>query len=270
MTVGNIQVPQERSIQWSNESAFRDSIICVWANNTVEYGKEKGKVHNPRVILARLHSKTDISETNQIIAGMEPWGVSGSSWLLNKHGDYDFSLTVLTTILWQFGNEPDLLFPKTVHHLLHVLLTEEGNKFRKSAPKTLGLAPETENHLLMTEGSRYLKNRWLALHGNNNPKYDNIGNGMESKILDLLNEMKRDGLYEFNSMPYVGYTITALLNLEAYASERIRREARAVLDYMNYCYALGSYNYKYFPPMRRRYERASWHELTTGYHTVFM
>jgi hypothetical protein len=33
-------------------------------------------------------------------------------------------------------------------------------------PRTLGLARDTENHLLMTEGSRYLKNRWLALHVN--------------------------------------------------------------------------------------------------------
>lgn len=82
--------------------------------------------------------------------------------------------------------------------------------------------------------------------------------------------MKTNGLHEFNSMPYIGYTITALLNLEAFASQKVRKEARDVLDYMNISYALGSYHYKYFPPMRRRYERASWHKLTTGYHSVFM
>jgi hypothetical protein len=266
---GNIPIPQKRSIQWSNQSAFRDSILGVWASKTVEYGKERGKVHNPRILLARLHLKETLSETNQIILAMKPWGVSGSSWALNKLGDYDFSLTVLTTILWQFGDHPDILYPETVDHLVQKLLIEEGNNFRRSAPRTLGLFPETENHLLMTEGSRYLKNRWITLHGNQNAKYDNIANGMESKLLALLTEMEINGLYEFNSMPYVGYTITALLNLEAYASDKIRDEARAVLDYMNFCYALGSYHYQHFPPIRRRYERANWNELTTDYHSVF-
>lgn len=270
MQPGNIEVPHERTINWNNKSVFYDSIIDSWAQKKIEYGKNGGKVNNPRILLARLHSKKDIAETNHIIMNLTPWGVCGSSWALNKMGDYDFTITVLTTILWQFGNNPELLHEETVQHFLDVLLTEEGNNYRSFAPNTLGLIPETENHLLMTEGSRYLKNRWLVLNGNLDNKYDNSSNGMEAKIEKLLSEMQAKGLYEFNSMPYVGYTITALLNLEAYASEKIRKEARNVLDYMNYCYAIGSYGYKYFPPMRRRYERHSWHELTTGYHSVFM
>ncbi|ALJ04929.1 hypothetical protein APS56_07245 [Pseudalgibacter alginicilyticus] len=267
---GNINVPYERTINWNTKSKFYDSIVGMWAQKTVEYGPQKGKVDNPRILLAQLHAKTNIPETNKIILNMMPWGISGSSWALNKLGDYDFTCTVLTSILYQFGDHPELLYKETLEHLLNVLLVEDGHKFRTTAPKTLGLFPETENHILMTEGSRYLKNRWLALHGNNDPKYDNISNQMESKLIKFLHKMKTNGLHEFNSMPYIGYTITALLNLEAYASENLRKEARDVLDYMNFCYAIGSYNYKYFPPMRRRYDRANWHKLTTGYHTVFM
>lgn len=176
---GNIKVPQKRSIQWNNDAEFKDSIIGIWVKKKVEYGQKKGKVSNPRVLLARLHSKSNIQETNQIIMGMKPWGVSGSSWFFNKLGDYDFTFTVLTTILWQFGDNPEILYKETVNHLLEVLLTEEGNKFRRTAPKTLGLFPETENHILMTEGSRYVKNRWLAQHGNEDPRYNNLSNGME-------------------------------------------------------------------------------------------
>jgi hypothetical protein len=267
---GSIRVPDKHTISWNVESKFQDSIVSVWASKTLEFSPQKWKVDNPRILLARLHSRKNVQETNQIIMGIKPWGVSGSSWFFNKLGDYDFTSTVLTTILWQFGDDPKLLYDNTVEHLLNVLLIEEGNKFRRTAPKTLGLFPETENHILMTEGVRYLKNRWLTLHDNNDPKYDNISNEMESKILGLLHEMKTNGLYEFNSMPYVGYTITALLNLEAYASQNVRKEARDILDYMNYCYAIGSYNYKHFPPMRRRYDRANRHKLTTGYHSVFM
>ncbi|EPR65456.1 hypothetical protein [Cyclobacterium qasimii] len=267
---GDIAVPHIRTINWEVKSDFYDSIVGIWANETVEYGPKRGKVDNPRILLAQLHSQTNVDETNQVIMGMKPWGVAGSSWALNKLGDYDFTFTVLTSILWQFGDNPEILYAQTVDHLLNVLLVEEGNNFRRTAPKTLGLFPETENHILMTEGSRYLKNRWMALHGSKARKYDNKSNEMESKIVDFLAEMKTNGLHEFNSMPYVGYTITALLNLEAYGSDNVRKEAREVLDYMNFCFAIGSYNYKYLPPMRRRYDRANWHKLTTGYHAVFM
>ncbi|MGQ1786171.1 MULTISPECIES: hypothetical protein [unclassified Saccharicrinis] len=266
---GKIQVPYSRTIIWKNKSVFYDSVTAVWADKTIKYGKEGSKVNNPRILLARFHRQKQLKETNQLLMGMKPWGVSGSSWALNKRGDYDFTCTVLTTILWQFGDKQDMLYPGTLDYLLHVLLVEDGNKFRTTAPGTLGLYPETENHILMTEGSRYLKNRWLAMHGNNDSYYNNVQNGMEAKLMEVLQEMKTKGLYEFNSMPYVGYTITALLNLEAYASDQIRKEARAVLDYMNFCYAVGSYHYQHFPPMRRRYERAQWHELTTDYHSVF-
>ena len=77
-------------------------------------------------------------------------------------------------------------------------------------------------------------------------------------------------MYEFNSIPYIGYTMAALLNLEAYGSEKIRTASRDVLDYMNWTYALGSYQLKHYPPMRRRYEKASITSLTTDYQSAFI
>ena len=198
------------------------------------------------------------------------WGISGSTWALNKMGDYDFPLTNLTTILWLFGDKEDILYPETREHLVNTLLSEEGNKFRYAVPYSLGLWKDTENHILMTEGSRYLKNRWLALHGNTDEKYDNIRNGMEDKLLAFMDELRVNGLYEFNSLPYVGYTLVALLNIEAFGSERISTKAHEVLDYMNWCYALGSYQLKHYPPMRRRYEKAYIQRLLTDYHSAFM
>jgi hypothetical protein len=201
---------------------------------------------------------------------MQVNGVTGSKWKLNKKGDYDFSLTILTTILWKFGDQSSKLFPATSNYLLNVLMTESGNKFRYATPKTLGLIRETENHILMTEGSRYLKNRWVMMHGDTNPKYNNSKNGMEQKLLNVLINMKTKGLYEFNSLPYIGYTITALLNLESFGSGAIQLAARDVLDYINWCYALGSYQLKHYAPMRRRYEKAGIKELKTDYHSLFM
>jgi hypothetical protein len=266
---GNMDVPHERTIEWKSHSVFADSICNEWARKLIP-GNLDGKGNYPRIILAKLQIKRDIPEVNKTIMKMKVWGVSGSSWALNKKGDYDFTFTILTTILFQYGDNPELLYPETKDYLLHVLISEEGNKFRYTAPRTLGLVKETENHILMTEGSRYLKNRWIMLHGNKEAYYDNVQNGMEQKLLDFLEEMRTKGLYEFNSIPYIGYTITALLNLEAFASEKLRAKAREVLDYMNWTYALGSYQLKHYPPMRRRYEKASIQELTTDYQSIFI
>ena len=112
---GNIAVPHERRIVWNTESQFYESMVALWSKKSVQYGPKKGKVDNPRILLAQLHSKTNVKEINQVIMGMEPWGVSGSSWALNKLGDYDFTATVLTSILWQFGDKPELLYKETVN-----------------------------------------------------------------------------------------------------------------------------------------------------------
>lgn len=265
-----IEVPHERTIQWKTHSDFAQSVYESFANKKLNANKISDRGNSPRIFLAKLLLKRDVEEVNTLIQKMKVRGVTGSHWALNPKGDYDFTLMPLTTILWLFDDKPDLLYPKTKDYLIKVLLTEEGDKYRKAVPKTLGLVADTENHILMTEGSRYLKNRWLMLHGNTNPLYDNVANGMETKILAYLERMKTHGLYEYNSIPYIGYTIAALLNLEGFASEKVRTEARNVLDYMNWTFALGSYQLKHYPPMRRRYEKASIQELTTDYQSIFM
>jgi hypothetical protein len=266
---GNIAVPVDRKIAWESRSAFADSICNDWASKKIPANLD-GKGNYPRILLAKLMVKRDIPEVNQTIRKMTVWGISGTSWALNPKGDYDFTITVLTSILYLFGDKPELLYPETKAYLLNVLLTEEGNKFRYTAPRTLGMVRETENHILMTEGSKYLKNRWLMNHGEKDPRFDNVANGMEAKLIAFIDEIKTNGLYEFNSLPYIGYTITALLNLEAFSSEKLKAEARDALDYMNWTYALGSYQLKHYPPMRRRYEKAGITEITTDYQSIFM
>lgn len=270
LSPGNIKVPCKRTFVWKDRSAFADSILNLWANKPIrdEDINRKGTVQN--IILARMMLKKDIQDVNKTLLKFKVWGISGSTWALNKKGDYDFTITNLTTILWLFGEKEDILFPETRDYLVNTLLSEEGGDFRYAVPYSLGLWKDTENHILMTEGSRYLKNRWLALHGNTSEKYDNVTNGMEEKLLAFMDEMRVNGLYEFNSLPYIGYTLVALLNMEAFGSETLSAKAREVLDYMNWCYALGSYQLKHYPPMRRRYEKAYIQKLLTDYHSAFM
>lgn len=267
---GNMVVPHLRTMIWKKQSPFADFIIHYWADKPIMDKGLGGKGIAPRLLLAKMWVKQDIPEVNKAIRQLTAWGISGSSWVLNRNGDYDFTISILIDILWYFGDQPDLLYPESKNYLLNVLLTEDGNKFRYTAPRTLGLVRETENHILMTEGSRYLKNRWIMQHSNSDSRYDNVHNGMEKKLIDFLEVMRTNGLYEFNSIPYIGYTITALLNLEAFGSEMVSGKARDVLDYMNWSYALGTYRLRHFPPMRRRYEKSVIRELNTDYQTVFI
>jgi len=151
--------------------------------------------------------------------------------------------------------------------LLNVLLTLEGGDPKIFVPRTFGLVRDTENHLLMTEGSRYLKNRWLMLHGSTDTKHNNAINGLEIWTLNMLEELRLAGLYEFNSIPYEGYSLTALLNLEAFGSEKVKRATCDLLDQLNWNYALGSLSFRRFPPFRRQYSHANDTSLNGDRHT---
>ena len=264
---GNIAVPHSRSLDWQQSSELADSIFSYWADQGFSDWQEHGKTSMPRKLLGNLLCESEIEAVNRYIQELEPWGTMGSTWALHRSGDYDFTLTVLTTILYLFDDREALLYPETKKHMLDVLLIAEGEDFVTRVPRTLGLIHDTENHLLMGEGSRYLKNRYLMLHGDSSPEYNNRENGLEQSVLFLLDEINTKGLYEFNSVPYLGYTITALLNLEAFASESVRSAAREALDLISYTYALGSYKFRYYPPFRRRLERASIQSLSMDYQT---
>jgi len=91
---------------------------------------------------------------------------------------------------------------------------------------------------------------------------------LEAFLLEYLDEMKRAGLYEYNSRPYLGYTLRGLLNIESFGSEPIRAAARRVLDRMSWDYALGSLNLRRFPPFRRQPQRATDTDLDVDDHTA--
>ncbi len=266
----NVQVPSKRSIQWNNHSAFADSLYQSWKeDSTGEWSFEK-KMELPRTLLARLLAKKNIAEVNRQILTLKPWGTPGSKWWLNPKGGYDFSATTFATILYLFDEKPEILFPEAKKHLVEILLNDEGEGYSEAVPGTLGRIIDSENHILMAQGSKYLKNRYLMLHGSQDARYDNEKNGLEAGLLAKLKELTTMGLYEFNSVPYLGYTLAALLNLEAFGTENIRNASREVLDYLSFSYALGSYQLNYYPPFRRRYERAKNSSLSKDYQTVFM
>ena len=269
-SVGEVDVPQARTLTWQPTSELHELILQYWTKQPLRDWRKEGKTRAPRALMARLLLKKDLEAANAYLLAAKPWGKVGSTWKNHPNGDYDFTLAALIPILYQFGADDAVLYPKTRDHLLNVLLSEDGGKVQLTAPNSFGLAKETENHLLMTEGSRYLKNRWLALQGNTDPRFDNQENGLEKWLLDFLGELDAKGLYEFNSIPYLGYTLTALLNLEAFGSQEIKTAARKLLDRLNWDYALGSLDFRRFAPFRRQYKHAGDIKLDADYHTALM
>ena len=257
MPPGDCSPPSERGVLWHEKSELTEQILKHWARRPLGDWQTEGKIDAPRASLARFLLNRDLDAANAYLNQQQPWGIAGSTWAGNPNGDYDFTLAGLTPILFLFGDSPEVLYPKTLDHLLGTLLTLEGGTPLLTVPGTLGMVPDTENHLLMTEGSRYLKNHWLATHGSDDPAHDNVANGLEEWLLDLINNYRAAGLYEFNSIPYEGYTITALLNLEAFGASKVQAAARDLIDHLNWKYAIGSFRFRRFPPFRRQYKHAN-------------
>jgi hypothetical protein len=256
------------------QEGLERTLLEEYAGQTLPDWRTRGKGHAPLVLLAKLARRQDVGEVNAYMQGLTPWSNLGSTWFAHK-GDYDFTVTILTTLLYLFGEEPDLLYPETREHLLTVLLNLEGGEPRITVPRTLGVVRDTENHILMMESSRYLKNQWLFEHGTPeqraNPDYDNASNGLQDWLTAHLDEVNDTGFYEFNSIPYVAYTMHPLLNLVTFAKPpEVAARARYLIDQANLYYALGSLDLRRCAPFRRQPGHAGDTDLSGDPHSAFM
>ncbi len=236
----------------------RQVLLHFAARDTQKLARNErsGGVKLSQTVLANFLLNQEIERGNQIVRELSVWGNAGSSWPRNERGDYDFGLIWLTSILYEFGENEAVLYPESRDYLLNVLLTEEG-RLNRMVPRTGGLVFDTENHLLMREGSRYLKNQWLKAHGPVPARLDNDRNGLGEWLEAHLNHMRLNGVYEYNSTPYAVYTLLPLMNLADYAgSETIRRLAEAVIDNILSRYAYGSLSLRQCAPFRRQFKYA--------------
>lgn len=242
-------------------------VLDHWASRELPEWSANWKTTAPRVCLAKLVSGRDIEDVNSYLRKARPVAGAGSSWLFHR-GDHDFSLVPLTIILFLFGDREGVLYPKTREHLLRHLLTLSGPRGNLKVPYTLGMFRETENHILMMEGSRYLKDRWLSIHRRKEGRSDLERQG--SWLSGFLKEKVRKGLEEFNSQPYIGFTLTILLALSAFGGREVSRKARGLLDVLNRTYALSSISFRRYPPFNRRRDHAGKGWVDKDPHTSMM
>ena len=267
---GNIEIPVTRSIRFNDTSHLQNEIIEFWSNGEVADWVDGKKIDlkNSRTVLGCLLAGKRVEEMNQYLMKQKATGTGGSRWLLNPKGGYNFNTMAFTPLLYLFDDKPDLLYPETKKHLVDHILTIEGAGFTRNVPYLP--MQDSENHILMSESSRYLKNQWLWKNGNHSPKYDNINNGVEEGLKAYLKEIFTYGVYEFNAAPYLGYTYSSLLNLNAFATGEVKEYATKILDLINWQYALSSYKFKHFPPYRRLFKNSFSKDLYSDYHSVML
>jgi hypothetical protein len=185
-----------------------------------------------------------------------------------RTGEYDVALTMLVSILYKYY---DVLPPDVQNHILDGLLNKRGpfdpDDLRPFKPLAV---PETENHVMMIESARYLTNQ-LLYKRTGDPKYDNARNGMDEWMLKHLQQFLKTDFIEYNARPYQNYTLSALLNLYSYTSDRqpssarVKTAAHMVLDYVMAKTAVSSSDSRRSVPYRRKLSYNTPHFLNDHY-----
>src|SRR6202521_3930687 len=195
------------------------------------------------------------------------------------NSDYDMGLVGLIRVLYLYGwatsSSTRQINQGAYNEAVDRLLTQNGGADQWSDhPHVCGIAipvPETENHVWMTESSRYLSNQLIrrkrnptsdpVIDAQTSNKYVNEKNGLREKILDKLAKILSDDFHEYNARPYSRLTARALENLFDFAEDHaIRRGARMALDYISAKYAVSSLYSRRAAPYRRlrEHETVPW------------
>jgi hypothetical protein len=127
--------------------------------------------------------------------------------------------------------------------------------------KVVGLAgiaytqiPETENHRLMLESSRFLNNQFII----NSLGPDNASNTISDQaavkqfLLGKFQDLLKQDFIEYNAIPYQRYSLTSLLNLADFSEDAdVRVAAKMVLEYSATKFAVASNQGRRLVPFRR-------------------
>jgi len=170
----------------------------------------------------------------------------------SRKGDYDMALKGLMVVAYRY---PNIVSREDVDFILNSLvpshLRGRHDESRETYPILTEHAPETENHLLMMESTRYLVNQ-LLFDRTKDPTFDNNGNRLTEWLLNYLNPIAKHDFMEFNARPYNRLSLHALLNLNEFArDEPIRTAARNILDYLMVKFAVSSDRQRRLAPFRR-------------------
>jgi hypothetical protein len=176
--------------------------------------------------------------------------------------DYDMTLKGLMVIAFRYRT---LLTDGQREHLFRELVPAAIRGSHDEDIETVYFGPfpgpETENHLLMIESTRYLTNQYLH-ERTGDARYDNLANGMFDWLFGYLHDRACHDFIEFNSRTYQRQSTHAVLNLYEFATDHTMTVgARIVLDYLAVKFAVSSSRKRQIGPFRRRKEHSNLEDL---------
>jgi hypothetical protein len=135
---------------------------------------------------------------------------------------------------------------------------------------TFGTFPESENHRLMIETSRFLNNQIIL--DESDPANSNRGNMNDDQnevrdwLLKRLQRIAKEDFVEYNARPYQRYSIGAIRNLADFAKDdHVRMAARNILDLASAKFAVASSAGRRLVPFRRLMEVIQTHVDSDGH-----
>lgn len=195
-------------------------------------------------------------------------GLMGTPTALHKMTNYDAALRGLMVLLLRY---PTQIGPEGVRKIEQDLIPPDlggGHPDSIEVVELLGRGvlsvltgnalsvPETENHLLMIESSRFLVNQVRQKAGPGNVRFDNGANGLRDWLLGRMALLAQHDFLEFNARPYARYSLHALLNLHEFSSDPlITTASQHVLDYVMMKFAVSSSRGRRVAPFRRQQYR---------------
>ena len=277
----------------------RKEIIELWLTDLRRFGigdfEDQGDGKCFRRIAAGLTAlkegrnhfrNTPSSNFPQVV---EEWtstiGIEGravGSYVKNKQADYDMTMKEMINLLYIFKNDRNLLTDTAVFNIINLGLKPFiGTSLKKLTYKVCSyLQPETENHVLMIFGCKYLLNQFVALAYRPNLRglrneYDVnelISSRLEDLLLQAAGRVLHNGLFETNGRPYQVFTFHAILNLYSFAKtilhstdggyvsmgeSPLKNAAQNALDYLATKYAFQSFEGRRITPCRRSHKDAT-------------
>lgn len=178
--------------------------------------------------------------------------------LVGTRRDYDMALKGLMTVAYRY---PDLLNEGGVDFILDALVPDGLSGRHPPEIEILEVTflnidiPETENHLLMIESTRYLVNQLKRDRGGG-AEFDNRSNGLARWLTQYLQTIAQHDFLEFNARPYARLALHPIFNLYEFARDaEVKTAAHIVLDYTMMKFAVGSSRGRRVAPFRRLQHR---------------
>ncbi|MEO7424407.1 MAG: hypothetical protein ABI036_04420, partial [Fibrobacteria bacterium] len=219
-----------------------------------------------------IRRRTGLALQKYVVGGnIGPLGFIGTSLPVPGYdqGDFDMSLLGCSSLLGLFQDDSLLLTDATMMHLIKNVARTWGQTPKAYFDVILVSVPETENHLFMTESTRYLVNQMIWENARRLPPMgalrdsllsagvgiDNDRGMLKRLLLKAMQKAMRKGFFEFNAQIYQRFTIHALDNLYSFAhDDAVADGAGCLLDYLSTVFAFQSFDAIRYGPYRRSSE----------------